>query len=286
MCGRYAATARPEDLVEEFEVDEDLTSAPARSILATPQVPSPGEPDYNMAPTKQAPVIVARRPGTGIPADEPAAPRRQLRLLTWGLVPSWAKDTTGGPRMINARAETLGEKPAFARIAGARRCLVPATGWYEWQHSPVATDAKGAPRKQPFFVHRADGEPLALAGLYEFWRDPSRDRDDPLAWLATFTIVTQAAEPGLDRLHDRQPVVLDRSDWRRWLDPDAGLAQVADLLAPSTLRDRADLGRFAAYPVTTAVNGVRNNGPHLLDPAPRDTLAGVVDPTTGEILDV
>lgn len=284
MCGRYAATARPEDLVEEFEVDEDLTSAPTRSILATPQLPPPGEPDHNMAPTKQAPVIVARRPRG--PAGEPAqAPHRQLRLLTWGLVPSWAKDTSGGPRMINARAETIAEKPAFARIADARRCLVPATGWYEWQPSPIATDAKGKPRKQPFFVHRADGEPLALAGLYEFWRDPARDRDDPLAWLATFTIVTQAAEPGLDRIHDRQPLVLDRADWRRWLDPDAALADVADLLAPPTLAQRAGLGRFAAYPVTPAVNGVRNNGPHLLDPAPDDTLFGVVDPTTGEVLD-
>jgi putative SOS response-associated peptidase YedK len=161
--------------------------------------------------------VVLTRPIRGGVAVESA---RQLRLLTWGLVPSWAKDVKIGMRFINARAETALAAGPFGRAALARRCLVPADGWYEWQASPTVLDAKGKPRKQPFFIHRADGNPLAFAGLYEFWRDPSvADKDDPLAWLTSFTIVTTAAEPGLDRIHDRQPLVLEPDDWDRWLDP-------------------------------------------------------------------
>jgi putative SOS response-associated peptidase YedK len=270
MCGRYAATARPDELVEEFEA-EDRTSEPARSILATAQVPPPGSPDHNMAPTKQAPVVLVR----------PGHPARQLRLLTWGLVPSWAKDVKVGVRMINARAESVLDKPAFARAAAARRCLVPARGWYEWQKSPTATDAKGRPRRQPFFSERVDGDVVALAGLYEFWRDPGvPDGGDPDAWLTTFTVLTTEAEPGLDRIHDRQPLVLERDDWGAWLDPGStDPAAVAPLLAPRPA------GRFTAYPVSRAVSSNRANGPHLLDPAPPEELVGVVDPGTGELLD-
>ncbi len=263
-------------------MDEDRTLEPARSVLAAPQDPPPGQPDYNMAPTKQAAVVLTRRPreaGTaGAAAPPTAAPVRQLRLLTWGLVPSWATGVSMGLRLINARAETVRSKPAFRKILGVRRALIPADGWYEWQQSPVATDAKGKPRKQPFFISRADGHGLAFGGLYEFWRDPAAAPDDPLAWLTTFTIVTTAAEPGLDRIHDRQPLVVDPEDWSRWLDPDVGADDVLDLLAGQ------EPGRFTAYPITTAVNSSRNNGPALLDPAPPADLRGVVDPLTGEVL--
>ena len=251
MCGRYAATASPDELVEEFEVDEDRTSEPARSILKNPQSPPPGTPDFNLAPSKQAPVVLTRVPREPQEeyAEEPTPPVRQLRLLTWGLVPSWSKDVTIGTRMINARAESVLEKGAFAKAALVRRCLVPAAGWYEWQTSPVAKDAKGNPRKQPFFMHRTDGQPVAFAGLYEFWRDRAiSDPDDPEAWLTTFTIITTEAEPGLDRIHDRQPLVLERDDWSTWLDPamsDQG--EVARLLA------FAAPGRFEAHPVGRAV---------------------------------
>jgi len=283
MCGRYAATSRPEDLVEEFEIDAVLTGEPSRSILATSQEPPPGEPDYNVAPTKQAPVILTRVPRATDQADDEDAPAvRQLRLLTWGLVPSWAKDIKVGLRMTNARAETVLDKPAFARAAASRRALVPAAGWYEWQVSPTATDAKGKPRKQPFFIHHSDGSTLALAALYEFWRDPSiEDGDDPRAWLTTYTIITTAAEPGLDRIHDRQPLVLEREDWADWLDPEA-----TDLDAVRAHLAFSRPGRFDAYPISTAVNSSRNNGPHLLEPVGRDDLAGVVDPMTGEVIGV
>lgn len=282
MCGRYAASADPDELIEVFEVDVDATAEPSRSVLVNPQSPPPGEPDFNMAPTKQAPVVLTRSPrGSSEAADgERDEPTRQLRLLTWGLVPSWSKDPRAGVRMINARSETLLTSRAYAPAARARRCLVPARGWYEWQASPVATDAKDRPRKQPFFIESGTEETIAFAGLYEFWRDPAvEDGGDPAAWLTTFTIITTAADPGLDRIHDRQPLVLDRDDWATWLDPtlsdEATVAGLLSFTAP---------GRFRAYPVSRAVSSNRSNGPGLIEPIGAEELEGVVDPTTGEIL--
>ena len=280
MCGRYAASKDQAELVEELDIELVATAEPARSLLANPQSPPAGTPDWNMAPTKQAPVVLTRVP-RGASGDAPNATAvRQLRLLTWGLVPSWSKDTRTGLRMINARAESVLDKPGFARAAASRRCLVPADGWYEWQASPVATDAKGKPRKQPFFLHRADGDLVTFAGLYEFWRDKAvTDDGDPDAWLTTFTIITTAAEPGLDRIHDRQPLVLDREDWAQWLDPENhDIESVRRLLA----LERP--GRFDAYPVSPAVSATRNNGEQLLLPLPREELHGVVDPVTGEVV--
>ena len=250
MCGRYAATANPDELVLEFEVDADRTGEPTRSILVSPQEPPPGRPDHNVAPTKQAPVVLERPPRDD--RDAPAV--RQLRLLTWGLVPSWAKDTRGAARMINARVESVAEKPSFAKALATRRALVPARGWYEWQVSPTALDAKGKPRKQPFFIHRGDGATLAMAGLYEFWRDKSSAADD------------------------RAPIVLEPRHWDAWLDPATGAAEVLGLLEPYPP------GRFTAWPVSPAVSSNRANGPQLLDPLPEDQLVGVVDPVTGEVI--
>ncbi len=275
MCGRYASSSRPEDLVEEFEVDEDRTGQAARSILVTPQSPPAGQPDFNMTPTKQAPVVLTR----AVRGDVDAAPTRQLRLLTWGLVPSWSRDVKVGVRMTNARSESLLETSSFARAAASRRCLVPADGWYEWQVSPTAVDAKGKPRKQPFFIHRSDGALLAMAGLYEFWRGKSVAEGDPDAWLTTYAIITTAAEPGLDRIHDRQPLVLEREDWDDWLDPTQ-----TDPSSVKAYLEFFEPGRFDAYPVGTAVNSSRNNGEQLLVPLERADLVGAVDPTTGEII--
>lgn len=282
MCGRYAASADPEDLVETFEVEVAALDRPHRSMLKNPQNPPPGSPDHNMAPTKAAPVVLARQApeeGGAGGADSAGPATRQLRLLTWGLVPSWSTDPGTGARMINARAETLLDKPAYRRAAASRRCLIPAAGWYEWQASPVAKDARGHPRKQPFFVSRVDEQTLALAGVYEFWKDPALTSDHPEAWLVTFAVVTTCAEPGLDLIHPRQPVVLDPADWEGWLEPartDPG--HVAKLLTPS------EPGRFQAWPVSTAVNSARNIGPDLIRPVPTGQLVGVLDPQTGEVL--
>jgi putative SOS response-associated peptidase YedK len=276
MCGRYAASARPDELIEAFDVELDATGEPARSVLAAPQSPPPGEPDFNMAPTKQAPVVLQRVAREG-GSEEPV---RQLRHLTWGLVPSWSKDPKSGARMINARAETVLTTRAFVRPVRSRRCLVPARGWFEWQASPVAVDAKGKPRKQPFFISSPTEDVIAFAGLYEFWRDPTiTEGDDPAAWLTTFSILTTAADPGLDRIHDRQPLVLDEADWAEWLDP--GRSDDADL---ARLLAFSRSGRFTAYPVSRAVSSSRSNGAHLLDPVAADELVGVIDPETGEII--
>lgn len=279
MCGRYAASRSPEDLVKEFEVVEDAvtperTAASAAGESVGDYIHEPIG-DYNAAPTKACPVVLQRTRRE----DRDGEAVRWLRLLTWGLVPSWAKDRSVGNRMINARAETLLDKSAYRRAALARRCLVPADGWFEWQASPVARGAKGKPRKQPFFVTAADGDVLALAGVYELWRDESREADDPFAWLTTYAVVTTQAEEGLDRIHDRMPLVLPRELWSDWLDP-----EVADPDAVRALLQPRAAGRFVARPVSTLVNDVRNNGPELLDPVPREDLVGVVDPETGEVL--
>ncbi|MGI8949703.1 MAG: SOS response-associated peptidase [Ornithinimicrobium sp.] len=281
MCGRYAAAVDPDDLVEIFEVEVAALDRPTRSVLKSPQQPAPGSPDYNMAPTKAAPVVLARPNDEQAPDDaaRELVALRQLRLLTWGLVPSWSKDPSTGVRMINARAETLLDKPAYRRAAAARRCLVPADGWYEWQPSPVAKDGRGRPRKQPFYLCRDDEQPLAMAGVYEFWKDPDLASDDPQAWLVSFAVVTTTAEPGLDRIHPRQPVVLDPPDWAAWLDPaQTDSRHVSQLLSPHAP------GRFRAWPVSTAVNSARNSGAELLRPLPEQDLVGVVDPDTGEVL--
>lgn len=297
MCGRYASSRRPEDLVETFEIEETDGEGPGVD-------PSAAVPDFNVAPTKPAPVVLERVPRElrQDPAAEPAAdddgpegadggavgvpaepvesdPVRRLRLLRWGLVPSWAKDRSVGNRMINARAETLLEKPAYRRAAVSRRCLVPADGWYEWQVSPVEKDARGKPRKQPFFMYPADGSVAAIAGVYELWRDPSRHADDPQAWLASFAVLTTAAEPGLSVIHDRMPLVLPPDRWDAWLDP---LERDPDTVR--ALVQPPEPGRFAAVPVSTRVNAVGNNGPELVEPLPADQLRGVVDPATGELI--
>lgn len=240
MCGRYAATANPGELVLEFEIERDASGEPSLSVLVNPQDPPAGTPDRNLAPTKQAPVVLTRVDKTG---EQAGAPVRQLRLLTWGLVPSWAKDTRGAARLINARAETVASAPTFAKALATRRCLVPAAGWYEWQPRPAISGQRAA--KQPYYMSRADGRTLAMAGIYEWWRDPRLDGDDPAAWVSSFSIITVAAEADLAAIHDRQPLVLERADWQRWLDPAAASDSVADLLDPAGRLEH----RFAAAPI-------------------------------------
>jgi putative SOS response-associated peptidase YedK len=224
MCGRYSAS-RPPDLTAE--------------TYAAVVVDDPPPPSWNVAPTDPVSVVVQRSEG------------RELRTLGWGLVPSWSKDRKGAARMINARAETVAEKPAFRAALARRRCLVPADGWYEWLALPDRA-------KQPFFIGPRDGSPVAFAGLYEVWRDPATDE-----LLRTCTVVTTGAVDDLRFLHERMPVALAPDVWDAWLDPSYDdAAALRGLLAP---RDG-----FAAYPVSTAVNSVRNNGPELLDPLPAE----------------
>jgi putative SOS response-associated peptidase YedK len=245
MCGRYASSRRPEDLLEEFEVVDD-------------RVPEPLAPDWNVAPTKEVYAVVDRPPSKDA-AEQGAEPERQLRVLKWGLVPSWAKDPGIGSRMINARMETVAEKPAYRRAFAARRCILPADGYFEWYPTEELTKS-GKPKKQPFFIHPKDGGTLAMAGLYEIWRDPSKadDADDRFLW--TCTVITTDAPDDLGRIHDRMPLMVERDRWAAWLDPRTEKDGVLDLLTP------AAPGLLEAYPVSTAVNAVRNNGPELVAP--------------------
>ena len=242
MCGRYASSRDSEDLIEEFEVVESRIAAP----LA---------PDYNVAPTKEVYAVVERPPSRE--SDDP--PQRQLRVLTWGLVPSWAKDPSIGNRMINARMETVAEKPAYRKAFASRRALLPADGYFEW-YPTSQTNAKGKPVKQPFFIRPKDGGVLAMAGLYEIWRDPTRGEDDPDRFRWTCTVITTQAEDQLGHIHDRMPLMVEKDRWHEWLDPTH--PGDTSLLVP------ASPGLLEAYAVPTLVSNVRNNGPELVVPLP------------------
>jgi putative SOS response-associated peptidase YedK len=249
MCGRYASSRRPEDLIDEF----DIVESRIQDALA---------PDYNVAPTKEVYAVVERPPKSAAgSADSPEPPQRQLRVLTWGLVPSWAKDASIGNRMINARMETVAEKPAYQRAFAKRRCLLPADGYFEWYPTQELT-AAGKPRKQPFFIRPRDHGVLAMAGLYEIWRDPSRAEDDPGRFRWTCTVITTEAEDSVGHIHDRMPLMVERERWGAWLEP--RVQGDLELLVP------AAPGRLEAYPVSTLVSNVRNNGPELLEPLPLD----------------
>ncbi len=139
-------------------------------------------------------------------------------MARWGLVPSWAKDVSIGSRLINARVETAATKPAFRKAFAARRCLMPADGFYEW-YASAAVGKGGKPIKQPFFIHAPDGRSLALAGLFEFWRDRAAQDDQP--WLMSVTILTTTSTDALGRIHDRMPLPIRERDWDLWLDPGA-----------------------------------------------------------------
>ncbi len=255
MCGRYASARSRIELLEEFTVQSD-------------RVDEPLKPDYNVAPTKPIYSVMTRRSRpdseesqasgereSPAPGGTGSAAARQLRVVRWGLVPSWAKDISIGSRMINARAETVSEKPAFRKAFASRRCLLPADGYYEWQPPPAG--AKGP--KQPYFICRPDHGVLAFAGIYELWRDRSMSRDDPAAWLWTAAVITTTAPDELGEIHDRMPMVIDPASWADWLDPDnTDAADVRALLAPA-----ASTG-LLSYPVSLAVNSVRNNGPELM----------------------
>jgi putative SOS response-associated peptidase YedK len=242
MCGRYATTQTSASLNRAFELDlVNLDYANSGGEL---------EPDYNMAPTKTAPIIVGRRD----PQSADAPLRREAHGARWGLIPSWAKDPSIGNRMINARMETLLDKPSYKGAFAKRRAIVPADGYYEWYTSPSPTGAK--PIKQPFFIRPKDGTPLAMAGLYEWWKDTSAGQ-----WVLSFTVITTSAEDSLGHIHERMPLLLEPDAYSAWLDPtSASGADLLDLLIP------AAPGRLDAVPVSTAVNNVRNNGPDLIKP--------------------
>jgi putative SOS response-associated peptidase YedK len=255
MCGRFVSVSSPQLLAQHFGVTE--------SVLPEHDA------DYNVTP--RADVLIVRERLPRSPSDGAVA--RVLSAVRWGLVPSWADDPKLGDRMINARAESVVTKPAFRRAFAKRRCIVPADAFFEWKvgERPArehgAATGRHAPR-QPHCVRRLDGEPMAFAGLWEIWRDPSvADADAPDAWLRSCTIVTTRANGVLAPIHDRMPVVLGDDHWDEWLDPaNHDVAALEHLLVP------APDDWVEAYPVSPRVNSPRNNDPDLVVRAEPETL--------------
>jgi len=211
MCGRFALLTPGHDLLTQFEV----TQTPVDASMIAPR--------YNVAPTQ--PVVVVR----GTPSNQ-----RELTFLQWGLIPSWAKDHKIGSRLINARSETVAEKPSFRAAFKRRRCLVLADGFYEWQ--------KLNGKKQPTYIHMADRKPFALAGLWESWHSPDGGVID------TCTILTTTPNELMQPIHNRMPVILEPEDYNTWLFPGSQPNLAMHLLRPFSDE------KMVAYPVSTWVN--------------------------------
>ncbi len=239
MCGRFTQQRPASDLADIFAAE------PLADELG---------PRFNIAPTDEAFVVVQR--------DQ----RRAITAYRWGLVPHWSTDPKGASRMFNARAETITSSPAFREAFKRRRCLVPVDSFYEWKR-------EGGVR-QPYRVVQADGRPLALAGLWAGWRDPSTE-----TVRRTFTIVTTTPSAAVADLHDRMPVVLEDEAWDAWLGSGASdSGELLEMLQPS---DAVDL---RIYPVNRYVNDVRRDGPELIDPLVAPDLAAVAtDPGEGTL---
>jgi len=226
MCGRYVAATPPDQIASYFGAESP------EALL---------EPSYNVAPTNDVYAVLSD------------GSTRHVDAFHWGLVPMWAKDPKIGSKMINARAETLAGKSAYKSAFKRRRCLIPADGFYEWKKDP------GAPpkaKKQPYFIHRPDGEPFAFAGLWEVWKGPNKDQEP----LRSCTIITTAPNEAMAAIHDRMPVILPPSAWDTWLDREQDdLELLGRLLVPS----RPEI--IVMHPVSTEVNNVRNRGEHLIE---------------------
>ena len=229
MCGRFVAATPPSVLAEQFVVDE---------VVVDDRPPS-----WNVAPTAEVYAVARSRQGS-----------RRLGTLRWGLVPSWADNPTAGARHINARAETVASNGVYRESFARRRCIVPADGFYEWQAPAEPGDSK-----QPFYIRAVDGRPLALAGLWDSWRDAEG------RWMRTCAIVTTEANAVVAPLHNRMPVVLPEAAWGGWLDPgalDVGGARALLVPAPPEVLER--------HPVSAAVNSARDDAPDLVEILPAD----------------
>ena len=224
MCGRFALITPGETVLTAFEVDANP--------LDLAQIP----PRYNIAPTQ--PVLAVRAAANGR--------QRELTLFQWGLVPSWSQDPKLGARMINARSETVAEKPAFRAAFKRRRCLIPADGFYEWQ--------KTAGGKQPMYIHSQDERPFALAGLWELWQSADGST------LQSCTILTTTPNELMEPIHNRMPVILDPADYDDWLHPDPKPEIGLHLLRPYPA------AKMAAYPVSSWVNSPAHDDPSCLTP--------------------
>ncbi|GAA1087836.1 SOS response-associated peptidase [Nocardiopsis composta] len=230
MCGRFVSARKDYELLPLFDVDERVGEELA--------------PSYNIAPTQTVRIVLEDAADDG--------PVRRMRNVRWGLLPVWAKDRKMASRLINARSETVTEKPSFRSAATKRRCVVPADGYYEWQKTESG-------RKIPYYLHGPEEEVLPLVGLYERWPDPDVPEEDPAHWVWTCTVLTRPATDSLGFIHDRAPVILPMDMVGDWLDPAAtGKARVNEMI------DAVPDPELVPRKVTTAVGSPRNNTPGLL----------------------
>lgn len=234
MCGRFVVASAGSDLVGVLRVDVEGDDLPA--------------PSFNVAPTSTAAIV--------LDSAKTEPPTRRLEAARWGLIPSWAKDVKIGARAFNARAEELEDKPMFRSALEKRRAVVPTSGYYEWKNVDGV--------KIPHYIHPADGEPLFLAGLYEWWRDKTKGDDDPDRWLLSFTILTRDSIGHLGSIHDRMPLFLDPDHADAWLDPTTD--NVRDVLDAAIDAAPALADTLEDHEVSKAVGNVRNNSPELIEP--------------------
>jgi len=249
MCGRVDIHTPPAELARALEAQ-----------LAAGVDPE-GRPSWNVAPTRSVPALV-----------DDDNHKRVLDLFRWGLVPHWAKDPSIGNRLINARAETASTKPAYRQAIQRRRCLMVVDGFYEW----AVPDPTKPKYKVPYYFHRADGQPITFAGLYETWWDKARSKElDPETYLQTCVIITTDASPDMVEIHDRMPVIIESADRDRWLDPDVeDPVAVAGLLVPSKA------GTLLRYPISREVNSPRNDGPQIIVPDPESDSGTLLSHTS------
>jgi putative SOS response-associated peptidase YedK len=235
MCGRFVSASPPDQMAAYFDAALGETLLPA---------------SYNVAPSNDIYAVI-----------ETANGERRLDVFHWGLVPVWAKDIKTGLKMINARAENVASSGAYKGPFRRKRCIIPADGFYEWQARP------GQKRKQPYFIHRLDGEPIAFAGLWDSWRPKDADPDTP--WLHSCTIITTSANETMAPIHDRMPVILPPSAWGEWLARgNDDLVSLGKLLVPAPAK------LLTMHPVSTDVNNVRVKDAHLAEPVDPEEPTG------------
>lgn len=236
MCGRYLLHANPALLARAFGFDEFS------------ETPRDLRPRFNVAPTQRVPIVRNRAAGQELTIIRRAdgSAERELVPAKWGLIPAWAKEASIGNRMINARAEGIESKPSFRAAFRARRCIVPASGFYEWQK-------RGTGPKTPHLIRRRDGEPMGFAGLWETWQDRETGEE-----ITSCTIVTCAPNELMAELHNRMPVILDPADYDAWLDPRD--PRGSELLRPCPAE------WLEAVPVSTRVNSPRNDDETIIQP--------------------
>lgn len=241
MCGRYALSANAQDIALQFGTD------------GKPDAFLPS--DWNISPTKKIYFVNA---------SDHEGNARNLDIAAWGLIPSWSKDATRAASMINARVESVAEKPSFRSAFKSHRCLVPANGYYEW-----ATELGNFKPKQPFYISNEDGSLLSMAGLYEEWANPQTGEV-----VTTVSILTRESVGEIAKVHHRMPVLLPKDRWATWLSADSlssnDVPKYLDLLE----LPKPDAG-LTLWPVSTEVNNARNHGPQLVErivPAEPDTL--------------